>query len=111
MAIVSVSDLIQNLQDSNTEVRLSTIHALGQIGAGTAVENLIPLMSSQDEWIRLCVANALGQIGEAAQESVPMLIEALVDHHQGVRYNAINALVLIGNSSIPRLINLSLIHI
>ena len=105
LAIVAASNLIQNLQDSDTEVRLSTIHALGQIGADTAVENLIPLMSSQDEWIRLCVANALGQIGEAAQESVPMLIEALVDHHQGVRYNAINALILIGNSSIPRLIN------
>ena len=63
----------------NTDVRLSAIHALGQVDTEMAVPNLLPMLLASDEWIRLGAARALGQIGESARSAIPMLVQALCD--------------------------------
>ena len=88
----------------NTDVRLSAIHALGQVDTEMAVPNLLPMLLASDEWIRLGAARALGQIGESARSAIPMLVQTLCDQYEDVRCNAVYGLILIGLSSIQHLL-------
>jgi hypothetical protein len=86
----AVADLSTSLDDSDSEVRISTIWALGSSGDPSVVPKLQPLYASSDAGIRKIVVYALGALPGDAQ--LGTLRAALEDVAPDVRWNAAIAL-------------------
>jgi HEAT repeat protein len=86
----AVADLSASLDDPDSEVRISTIWALGSSGDPSVVAKLEPLYASGDAGIRKIVVYALGALPGDVQ--LPTLRAALQDSTADVRWNAAVAL-------------------
>jgi HEAT repeat protein len=86
----AVADLSASLDDPDSEVRISTIWALGSSGDPSVVAKLEPLYTSGDAGIRKIVVYALGALPGDSQ--LPTLRTALQDSTDDVRWNAAVAL-------------------
>lgn len=86
----AVADLSTSLDDPDSEVRISTIWALGSSGDPSVVPKLQPLYASSDAGIRKIVVYALGALPGDAQ--LRTLRAALEDVAPDVRWNAAIAL-------------------
>ncbi len=82
-----------------------TALALGSIGAPA-----VPALSnalSQDKWfVKAGAARALGFVGPAARASIPALIRVLGDERAEVREAAAETIAVLGDSAVPRLIEM-----
>lgn len=78
------------------------LYALGRIGDKKAVPYIIPYLKDKKEPTRIYAASALSRLKDPL--SIPPLIESLNDRYFTVRSAAENALVSIGDTSIPWLI-------
>ncbi len=81
-----VAALIAALDDADEETRLFAIHSLGSLGAGVAIDDLLPFAKSQDAGFRKATVYALGNMRDDRVESV--LMAALHDATPDVRWNA-----------------------
>jgi HEAT repeat protein len=86
--------LLRTLKDSNRDVRIGVIEALGEIKDVRAVPALIPLLTDESTEVRWATAVALGEIGDGS--AIPHLVSALKDIHEYVRYGAAIALEKMG---------------
>jgi len=86
----AVVDLARSLDDPDSEVRISTIWALGSSGDRSVVPRLQPLYASNDAGIRKMVVYALGALPGETQ--IETLRDALQDQAPDVRWNAAVAL-------------------
>jgi HEAT repeat protein len=86
----AVADLTAALDDPDSEVRISTIWALGSSGDPTVVPKLQPLYESTDAGVRKMVVYALGALPGEVQ--IVTLRTALQDPAADVRWNAAVAL-------------------
>jgi len=86
----AVADLTKALDDPDSEVRISTIWALGSSADASVVPRLQPLYGSEDAGIRKMVVYALGALPGDAQ--LVTLKTALEDSAPDVRWNAAVAL-------------------
>lgn len=99
---LTIEQLIDSLKDDDWNVRKDSAKALAEIGK-PAVEMLIKALNNQNWHIRWQAAETLGEIGDSI--AVEPLIMTLTDENNGVRSNAMIALVKIGKKSIQPLIN------
>jgi hypothetical protein len=90
-----VDDLILDLEDEDSRVRMEAVEALGDIGDSRAVDPLIEALSDEDETVRWKAAVALGDIADP--KAVDPLIGALKDEHYWVRKDAARSLGDIGD--------------
>lgn len=101
------TELIRRLEDPDVETRCTAVYALGQIGA--APPSIVPRLKSlvHDEE---CDQNAillLGKIGPAAKDAIPDIATKMHGTVGSVPCNAAEALVGIGQASIPTLLKLA----
>ena len=87
----AVEPLINALRDSDDDVRLWAVVALGATDDKRAVEPLIKMLKDDEDDIRMRAADALGYIGD--HRAVKPLRRALKDESQRVRAAAGHALV------------------
>lgn len=85
-----VDRYIQQLKDSNREVRAEAAKALGELGDPRAVDPLIPLLKDEVKLVRARAAEALGTLGD--MRAVDPLIPVLKDEDEWVREHAKKAL-------------------
>lgn len=129
----AVPGLLDALSDEDARIRTAACKALGDIGDGSAVTDLLRVMvQDKDSNIRWQATGALGKIGTAAvpglctalrdedwkvrrsaaealwsmhePEAIPALTEALVDRNDVVRQAASGALEAMGAIAVPGLI-------
>jgi HEAT repeat protein len=94
--------LLAMLADSNEDVRVCAVMALGERRDQVAVDALLALMAHGSVYVRRHIGDALSKIGEPA---VAGLIEALQASSAGVRADAARALVRIeSEQAIPALV-------
>ena len=91
----AVKPLIVCLEDENSDVRKSTMEALGKIADSRAVEPLMACLKERDWGVRASAGAALGRIGEPAVEPLTTCLE---DEDPDVRESAIRALGEIGDT-------------
>lgn len=96
-----INDLIQQLGDRNTKVRLDAANELARRGKD-AQQAVIKLLEHNDYTLRRIAAYIIGKIGDPA--SVDVLVDALGDDNPDVRKSAAQALNRIGEPSIEGLI-------
>lgn len=101
MSTDEINDLIQQLGDRNTKVRLDAANELARKGK-EAQEAVTKLLDHQDYTLRRIAAYILGKIGDP--ESVDVLVEALGDDNPDVRKSSAQALNRIGEPSIDGLV-------
>jgi len=84
-----VAALIDNLDDSDAEVRQEVATALGKIGR-QAVSPLVAVLKDKDKStaLRANAAYALGKVGPPAQEALPELTKALKEKDKELRKRA-----------------------
>ncbi|NET56012.1 MAG: NACHT domain-containing protein [Symploca sp. SIO2E6] len=100
----AIPELINALEESNSEVRKKAVESLGEIGLNTAVTALINVLEDSDFEVRMSAADALGKIG--SNTAITALINVLEDSDFEVRMTAADALGKIGsNTAITALIN------
>src|ERR1051326_3055102 len=90
-----LAQALQELQDSNRNIRRFAAEALGEIGDATAVEPLRTALRDTDLVVRQRAAWALSRIGAPAADA---LCQALWDPDYNIHFIAIETL---GNISIP----------
>jgi HEAT repeat protein len=112
----AVPELIEALSDQDEEVRTAACYALGKVGPGAkdATDTLKKNLNSDDMHIRRASTWALLKIHpgnkQLTEMAVPVLIDALTDDRDLVRYEAATALGEIGPdaaSAVPELHKLS----
>jgi hypothetical protein len=86
-----IAALIESLRDTDSEVRLYSAAALGNVGA-EAVAPLTTALQDRVPVARAAAAYALGQIGAPARSATPLLMKALKDNEKEVRRQAAQAL-------------------
>jgi HEAT repeat protein len=106
----AVPTLIENLKNSDCNIRWRAAWVLGDMGAeaSTAVGVLTEALQDEDAQVRMYAVLALGEIGVPAKSAVPALMAALQDKEQYVRIYAASALRRIGTEAkvaVPSLIN------
>ena len=86
----AVPSLSHALKSESSDLRVSAIYALGQIGseAETAVPLLIEVLQDKDSIIRATAAYTLGRIGPKAEEAVPYLTKIFKDLDEGETVHA-----------------------
>jgi hypothetical protein len=86
----AVPGLIDALHDDDTRIRVAACNALGEIGAPSAVPELLHILNKDNNNdMRWAATGALGKMGTAA---VPGLIQALQDEDWKVRRSSADAL-------------------
>jgi HEAT repeat protein len=97
----AIATLLSLLSDQKSNVRSSTVRALGQLGNSSpeVVSALLSLLSDQKSNVRSSTVRALGQLGNSSPEVVSALLSLLIDQDSDVRSSAVQALVQLGNSS------------
>jgi len=101
----AIPDIISALSDDSSSVRLSAVNALNEMRAKEAVPYIIPLLRNKKEnpSVRFRSAVALGNLN--ATEAVEVLIDALDDEAEEVRWGAAMAFKRIKTpKAIPALI-------
>ena len=98
----ALPEIIQALNDEDTEVKRRAVNVLGSIGpeAMDAVPELIKSLQEQDEGLRCDVFTALGNIGEDAKETIPLMISEL-ESDGNCQDSAMKALAKFGSLSAP----------
>jgi len=93
----AIPALLTAAQNSNSEVRIYSVQALGAIGlsASNAVPVLIQLTRDNDGSVRMCAVEALGRIHASSPESVAALKVALSDSSNDVKITAKQALEIV----------------
>jgi len=93
----AIPALITAAQDSNSEVRIYSIQALGAIGlsASNAISVLVELTRDNNGSVRMCAVESLGRIHATSPESVAALEAALSDSSNDVRLTAKQALEIV----------------
>jgi HEAT repeat protein len=93
-AILTVSALVERLDDPDPVVRVHAAMVLGSLGEGAqeAVPALVKLLREGEVQDRRVAALALGEVGPAAEEAVQALLEATGDEDEGVSKLAMRAL-------------------
>lgn len=94
---VSILELLNLLNDSDSYVRFYSVGVIGLIGAtiktpSEAVSALLILLEDKDCYVRSRVAEVLGQMGKALPEVVSALLNLLEDDNSFVRFKAAEAL-------------------
>jgi len=79
----AVEYLIINLWDSEKNVRLAAVDALGEIGDNRAYEHLVRMLSDPDHDVRFASVVALGNMGDV--RAIGPLCEACQDENGYVR--------------------------
>jgi HEAT repeat protein len=108
LAALAVPALIKALTDEEWTTRSNAAEALGEIGskATTAVPALIRSLQHDDNFlVQANAAQALGKIGDP--KAIPILIAALKNEDDSVRFNAITAIETFGpkaKEAVPALI-------
>jgi HEAT repeat protein len=105
----TVSALVNQFRDTDSEIRLAGVSALGRIGAPAAPAKLplARLLLDSDTRVRSAVANSLQQIDRnwQADPRLRIVISEIADHcHNGAveeRRLAIRTLALFGGSAAP----------
>jgi HEAT repeat protein len=92
----AVEPLIKALGNSDCDMRVNAIDALGDIGDVRAVEPLVTTLKDEEGRVRYRSASALGKIGDA--RAVQPLIGLLSDDNWAVRQVAAEALGAIGDA-------------
>ncbi|WP_314588509.1 HEAT repeat domain-containing protein [Paenibacillus terrigena] len=108
LASDSVPLLIGQLSHPSSNVRISVVEALGNIGQphDIIVQALARCLKDSDTQVRFMTGLSLAKLGKSAEEAVPSLIEALDDENRYVRAHAAEALYYIGTEKAER----ALIH-
>jgi len=90
-----IDSLVSAMEDEteDLEMKLSTIHVLGEMGGGRAVDVLLSCLTHPRGEIRAQAARALGKTGD--RTSVPALGRATQDSYLQVRKHAVEALGLV----------------
>jgi HEAT repeat protein len=106
--VLSPEDVILLLRAGSAEIRSTAAHALGQMGALSAVEPLLGALEDSDCWVRISAIRSLGHL--RSHEAVPALSRVLgSENDTGVLINAIRAIVSIGDrAAVPALIEISI---
>jgi HEAT repeat protein len=81
--------MIERLADDDEPTRCAAALGLGELRYSQAIPALIARLADESGWVRDCAADALAMLGEPA---IAALVEALVDHRDGVRVRAASAL-------------------
>ncbi len=89
----SIDQFLDDLRDSNEDVRMAAAAALGQVGA-RAVEPLVGALADSSEPVREAAISALIEIGAPGTKA---LVAGLADPDRHVRWRAANALGRIGD--------------
>lgn len=92
------------LNDSDTNLRLTTVEALGRIG-DSAVQTLVYALNDPESDIRMSATVALGRIGPPSVSAIPNLEQALRYDYWRIRPTAAAALGAIGEPCIPILVS------
>lgn len=98
-----VTFLSHSLKDKDSNVHLTVVKALGEIGDSAAVTVLVQVLNHEDYDVRGSAAQALGKIG--GYPAVTALINALNHKDYDVRSSAAQALEKIGNYAAVSVIN------
>ncbi len=108
-----VRKLIPLLSNSNIGIMFNTIKIIYMIRApgnfppalsGEVVTALTPLITNDADFVRRETANLLGLVGSDLPEAARLLIGVLSDPEEPVRVAASNALVALGQTAVPELI-------
>ncbi len=94
---------IARLDSPHEPVWRSAIDDLESMGQD-AVPTLAELLRSHDPFRRLAAATVLERLGRQASPAAPMLIRALIDRYRSVRETSTKALLAIGPSCVPLLL-------
>jgi hypothetical protein len=95
-------ELLQCVVDSDREVRLEAVDALGRMRAVCATKPLMRRLGDPDRLIRSKAAWALGEIGLEARAAAPVLEKCLSDENEPVRAAAAEALKKIRGEEPPK---------
>jgi HEAT repeat protein/Tfp pilus assembly protein PilF len=95
--------LLEMLKDEDPGIREAVPPVLAGMG-NAAVPALVEALRNEQRRVRSGVARALALMKEKAQKAIPALAEALNDDWSAVRFQAEEALVAIGPSCIPTVI-------
>jgi len=94
--------LIEILKERN-DISYEASDALKKIGY-CAISALIEAFKYGDNSVRLHIAQVLGRIGPDAKDAVSVLIETLADKNETIHSSVTKALIKIGSSDIPAVI-------
>lgn len=89
-AVPAVPILLKYLKHTDTEIRVSSAKALGQIGTRDAAKPLRDALADAEWPVRSAAATALGAIND--RDAIPALAAHLADPAWWVRFNAAQAL-------------------
>ena len=92
----AASALQKNLGDSDKDVLIYTLWALGAIGAKESESSIAPFLKNESDELRKMSAYVLGIIGN--QKTTELLLPLLKDSVSDVRWNAALALARLGNN-------------
>lgn len=92
LAKTAIPRLSSLLQDDNSLIRHSTVHAIASIEGREGVDLVLSLMKDQEPPVRRRVANLLGESGQKSEAVLSALREALNDPDEQVRVEAAQAL-------------------
>jgi HEAT repeat protein len=94
----AVDVLIERTRDTDDQVSINAIDALGNMGAQAAPAEpaLREALHAENAWRRRHAGEALGLLGPQAMSAVPDLADALDDEQPWVRFNVAIALARIG---------------
>jgi HEAT repeat protein len=100
---VDVNAMIQQLQDSDSQVRVQACVALSEAGpyAEAAVPALTEALKDRDPLVQRLAAYALGNIGPKAASAIPELKNLLGAGEQDLLTSAINAIRSIDPTALP----------
>jgi len=85
-----IPNLIERLEDPDSEVRYQTASTLGEIRAQSAIHDLIKLLKDRDSRVRIVAVEALGKL--KAKDAIVNLKRTLEDEDPIVRVYAASAL-------------------
>lgn len=85
------------INDTDPDVRIYVLWALGVVGNREAVSDILPFLKSENPQIRKTAAYVLGILGN--EQTVPALSPLLEDPVEDVRWNAALGLARLGNDS------------
>ncbi|MEQ8225026.1 MAG: HEAT repeat domain-containing protein, partial [Candidatus Eremiobacterota bacterium] len=93
----AIKPLIKALNDEDSHVRANAVYIFGMRG-GISLDLLIKGLNDEDSHVRANAALVLGYIGDV--QAVDPLINMLDDENDWVRFEAIEALAVIGNPNV-----------
>ncbi len=97
--------LLSAARDDRPAVRETAMHILGIIGSPVAAPVLIEALQDPIPSVRMQAAKALGRVGDPS--AVPALITALRGSDEQLGSTIFNALVKLGPTAVPALVNAS----